>query len=292
MEKFKLFLLRITLLLVICLAQRVTVASAQTTAPVFSPEDVRVYGKQLVVHSDNVLHGWKDEVVSGEMRLYDASRRSTLRAFRRISLERFGKGDKSIIKFTAPADIKGVSALNYENSGSIDDNWLYLPAIKKVRRISGANNTASFQGSEFTYEDLNDLDPDEYEWRFVEEAAIEINNELTDVFKIEAKPTYRDTAYSRLVLYLSKDYWYQTKVEYFDKSGTHLKTKIASRWQQFHGRFWRPLQVDMSNHLTGKKTILSFNHYYVDLSQYVSKKTGEKRKNLKEDLFTKRALVK
>ncbi len=265
---------------------------ANEVQPTFDTDDATLYGKQLVEYSDQKLHGWKDEVVSGKMYLYANNGQSVLRSFRRFGIERFGQGDKSIIQFTSPADIKGVAALNYENSGSSDDNWLYLPSTKKVRRISGANNTASFQGSEFTYEDLNDLDPNEYEWEFLEETQIEIDGQSAPVFKIDGKPTYRDTAYSHLILYLSKDHWYQTRVEYFDKSGTHLKTKTASRWQSFHEHFWRALNVDMVNHQTGKKTALTFNDYRVDLSQYTSKRTGKKRNNLTESFFTKRALAK
>lgn len=267
-------------------------ALANESQPTFDTDNATRYGKQLVEYSDHKLRGWKDEVVSGKMYLYDKKGRSVLRSFRRIGLERFGQGDKSIIRFTSPADIKGVAALNYENSGSSDDNWLYLPSTKKVRRISGANNTASFQGSEFTYEDLNDLDPNEYEWEFLEETQIDVNGKKIPVFKIDGKPTYRDTAYSHLILYLSKDHWYQAQVEYFDKSGTQLKTKTASHWQPFHGNIWRALNVEMVNHQTGKKTVLTFSGYRVDLSQYTSNRTGKPRNNLTESFFTKRALAK
>ena len=292
MNKYTLLSLLPLSISAVLIIHTVNATETRKLTPAFTPESPSLYGRQLLEHSDRVLQGWKDEIVSGKMQLFDARNRSVQRSFTRIGLERFGRGDKSIIKFTAPADIKGVSALNYENIGSSDDNWLYLPSSKKVRRISGANNTASFQGSEFTYEDLNDLDPKEYEWTFIEETTLEIDAKPMRVFKISGKPTYRDTAYSKLILYLSKAHWYQTKVEYFDKSGTHLKTKISSQWQQFHGQFWRSHKVDMSNHLTGRKTQLSFSNFLVDLSQYTSKKTGKKRNNLKENLFTKRALIK
>lgn len=265
--------------------------TAEEGAAGFNPENPKLYGKQLLEHSDQQLQGWKDEIVAGKMHLFDANEQSVLRSFKRFGLERFGFGDKSIVRFTSPADIKGVSALNYENSGGSDDNWLYLPSTKKVRRISGANNTASFQGSEFTYEDLNELDPNEYQWTFLEETELDLDGESVPVYKIEGVPTYRDTAYSHLLVYLSKNHWYQTKVEYYDKSGTHLKTKTSTQWQAFHERYWRALHVEMANHQTGKRTVLAFSDYRVDLSQYDSKRTGKKRRNLDEALFTKRALT-
>ncbi len=203
----------LTLCCTLMLVQPVLAERLLGKIPVLDSDNPDAYGKELVEYADGVLSGWTDEWVTGEMTLFDANNRSVKRSFIRMGLERFGLGDKSIIRFTAPADINGVSALNYENSGSTDDNWLYLPSTKKTRRISGANNTASFQGSEFTYEDLNELDPAEYQWRFIEETAIDIDGHPLSVFKIEGIPTYNDTAYSRLILFLSKEHWYQVKIE-------------------------------------------------------------------------------
>ena len=122
--------------------------------PEFNSADPVAYGTELASYADLYEQGWKDEVSQGRMTLFDAGGDSVERTFTRIVLEHAKDGDKSIIKFLKPAEIKGVAALTHENPGSSDDNWLYLPSNKRVRRISGANKTASFQGTEFTYEDL------------------------------------------------------------------------------------------------------------------------------------------
>ncbi len=88
-------------------------AQANEVLPVFDTSNAEVYGRQLIEYSDKKLHGWKDEVVLGEMHLYDKNGASVLRSFRRIGLERFGQGDKFIIKFTFPADVKGGGALRH-----------------------------------------------------------------------------------------------------------------------------------------------------------------------------------
>ncbi len=249
-------------------------------------------GKAIAEFADVYDRGWRDEVTRGRMTLFDAGGDSVERTFSRMAYERAEKGDKLIIRFLSPAEIKGVSALTYENPGSSDDNWLYLPANKRVRRVSGANNTASFQGTEFTYEDLGTLDPVEYEWRFVAEMDLKRGGKSIPVYKLDARPKYTDTGYSRLVVYYDKTAFRQQRIEYYDKAGKHLKTRDSSGWKLLHGRFWRAFQIDMVNHQTGKRTSLAQERYFLNLSLYTSSKTGKPRKNLPETLFTTQALQK
>jgi hypothetical protein len=258
--------------------------------PEFDTANPVVYGQQLAVHADTFDQGWVDEVSRGTMTLFDADGDSVRRSFTRMSLEQEQDGDRFLIKFLSPAEIKGVAALTHENSGSSDDNWLYLPANKRVRRVSGANNTASFQGTEFTFEDLSDLDPLEYDWRFIEETTIDQDGEQLPVYKLDARPTYKDTGYSHLVLYVHRTEWRQERIEYYDKAGKHLKTRSASGWHLFHGRFWRSQLIDVTNHQTGKRTTLDQTKVFLNLSLYTSAKTGEARKNLTAAQFTTRAI--
>ena len=258
--------------------------------PVFTTEDPQVHGRQIAEFADRYERGYKDEILQGEMTLFDADGDSVRRGFLRMVLEQPDSGDKLVVKFQSPAEIKGVAALTHENPGSSDDNWLYLPASKRVRRISGANNTASFQGTEFTYEDLSNLDPSEYEWRFLERTEIERDGETVPVFKLDAKPTYADTGYSHIQVYYHATQWRQERIEYYDKAGQLLKTRDSTDWKLTHGRFWRSYQLEMTNHQTGKRTSLKTTKLFVDLSMYTSSKTGKPRENLKPDLFTTRAL--
>lgn len=260
--------------------------------PAFTTSDAAVHGKEIAQYADLYDQGWKDEVAKGRMTLYDAGGDSVERVFSRMVYERAKEGDKLIIRFLAPAEIKGVSALTFENPGSSDDNWLYLPSTKRVRRISGANNTASFQGTEFTYEDLANLDPSEYEWRLLGEEDLDRDGEKVPVYRLEAKPTYKDTGYSRLVVHIHRERWTQERIDYFDKSGTLLKTREGKQWKLHHGRFWRAKELDMVNHQTKKRTTLVLQLHLVDVGRHKSKKTGKARKSLAESAFTTRALEK
>ena len=259
--------------------------------PAFDQDDPSLYGQQLAVYNDQRNAGWVDEVAQGRMTLFDADGDSVERSFSRMVLEGAQAGDRLIIRFASPAEIKGVAALTHENSGSSDDNWLYLPANQRVRRISGANNTASFQGTEFTYEDLSNLDPHEYAWRFVRETTIRRGDEEIPVFQLTARPTYADTGYSKLVVYLHRTAWRQERVEYFDLAGKLLKTRESSGWLQHHERFWRAHRIEMANHQTGKRTLLEIGKTFLDLSRYRSSRTNQPRPNLTPAVFTTRSLA-
>ncbi len=260
--------------------------------PKFSTKDVKDYGLQIAKFADLYEQGWIDEVSRGRMTLIDADGDSVKRTFSRRSLEGPKKGDKFLIAFLSPNEIKGVKALTFENPGSSDDNWLYLPANKRVRRISGANNTASFQGTEFTYEDLSNLDYREFSWRFLKNDTISRGKRKIEVFKLHAVPTYSDTGYEHIVVYINRTSWRQERIDYFDKAGRLLKTKDNRDWRLHHGRFWRATTVEMINRQSKKKTHLTLDRYFVDLSLYVSKKTKKPRNNLTDAAFTKRALSK
>ena len=286
-------MIHVTLILLLGLgAQENTSGVPVPPQPEYKKDDPAAYGKQLASYVATFDEGWKDEVGQGTMTLFDADGDSVRRTILRMIHERPVEGDKLIVKFMSPAEIKGVAALTHENPGSSDDNWLYLPATKRVRRVSGANNTASFQGTEFTYEDLSSLDHREYDWRFMEETELTRGDKKVPVFKLGAVPTYNDTGYSRIILYVHRTEWRQERIEYFDKAGKHLKTRETSDWENFHGRFWRPETIEMSNHQTGKRTLLKQSKQYLNLSLYKSARTGKMRKNLSESLFTKRSLQK
>ena len=258
--------------------------------PSFDTSDPVVHGRQIAEYSDRYDTGWIDEVLQGNMTLFDAGGDSVRRSFTRLVHERPEKGDKIITRFLSPAEIKGFAALTHETPGRSDDNWLYLPANKRVRRISGANNTASFQGTEFTYEDLSNLDPREYDWRFLEATTIQRDQEEIPVYKLDAKPTYKDTGYSHLVVYIHRSAWRQERIEYYDKAGRHLKTRDSTSWRHLHGRFWRSFRIEITNHQTGKRTLLEQRRYFVNLALYKNSRTGKKRSSLPARMFTARSI--
>jgi hypothetical protein len=271
-------------------AQENTSGVALPEPPQFNKADATVYGRQLADYADRYDSGWKDSYALSTMTLFDANGDSVKRKSRQLILEK-DLGDKSMVHFMTPAEIKGVAALTHEHPDATDDSWLYLPATKRVRRISGANKTASFQGTEFTYEDLSNRIVAKYEWLFVSETELATSGGKAPVFQLEAKPRYKDTGYSKLIVYINREHWRQERIEFFDKAGRMLKVLDNTDWKHRHGRFWRPMTIDMRNVQTKKRTTIQSTTQMLNMALYTNKRTGQKRPNLTDKQFTTDALT-
>jgi hypothetical protein len=271
-------------------AQENTSGVAIPKLPKFEKDDATVYGRQLADYADRYDTGWKDSYALSTMTLFDAKGDSVKRISRQLILEK-DIGDKSMIHFMTPAEIKGVAALTHEHPDATDDNWLYLPATKRVRRISGANKTASFQGTEFTYEDLSNRIVAKYDWLFLAETELETAAGKVPVFQLEAKPRYKDTGYSKLIVCINREQWRQERIEFFDKAGRQLKVLNNTSWKHRHGRFWRPVTIEMRNVQTKKRTTIDSSTQMLNMALYTNKRTDKKRPNLTDRQFTTDALT-
>jgi hypothetical protein len=258
--------------------------------PEFDPSDPERYGRQLADYADLYDTGWRDSYARSAMTLFDANGDSVRRDSVQLILEK-PDGDKSIVRFLTPAEIKGVAALTHEHPDATDDSWLYLPATKRVRRISGANKTASFQGTEFTYEDLSNRIVSKYDWRFLEESDLDKDADTMPVYVLEARPRYADTGYSKLVIYLHRHAWRQERIEFFDKAGRLLKVLENRGWRRRHGRFWRADSISMRNVQTKKRTVIDSSTQMLNMSLHVNERTGKPRPNFTDKQFTTATLA-
>jgi hypothetical protein len=254
------------------------------SVPKFDKSNPAKYGKDLAYYMDRRDSGWVDSYSKARVTLKDANGDTVRREITYMALER-KEGDQTLVRFHSPPDIRGVAALIHQMPGASDDTWLYLPASRRTRRISGANRTASFQGTEFTYEDLAGLTVQNYKWRFLEE----VTADKQPYYKLEAKPNYKDTGYSKLIVYIHRKHWQIEKIEYFDKANRRLKTYAMTNWKVFHGRFRRAQKHHIVNHQTKKSTVVEMDPVYLSLAHYKGK-NGAKRSGLKASHFTTRAL--
>ncbi|MEF1210845.1 outer membrane lipoprotein-sorting protein, partial [Vibrio alginolyticus] len=129
--------------------------------------------------------GWGDSVATMQMILRNAQGESSTRLMRLQSLEVDGDGDKGLTIFDEPRDVKGTAFLNHSHTVGADDQWLYLPALKRVKRISSRNKSGPFMGSEFAYEDLSSFEIEKYRFNYLKDDSI--NGQ--DVFVVEQIPT-------------------------------------------------------------------------------------------------------
>ena len=144
----------------------------------------------------------------------------------------FGDMEKKIMFFMAPADIKNTSFMNwsYDDETKNDDQWIYLPALKKVKRISSDSKGDYFMGSDFTYDDLGDRHPAQDTHTILKEEIID----GIDCYVVESVPKDEDYMYSRTVTWVVKDKWIGLKKEFYDEDEDFLKRLILNDYKEFN----------------------------------------------------------
>lgn len=219
-------------------------------------------GLRIAVESEVRDTGWADSESTMEMVLRNRHGQESVRLMRGKSLEVQGDGDKTLMIFDNPRDVKGTSMLTWSHKEGADDQWLYLPALKRVKRISSSNKSGSFMGSEFSYEDLSSREVEKYTYRYLRDEPCpgEEFKGLT-CFVSESFPAEKGSGYTKLVAWVDQKEYRSAKVEFYDRKKTHLKTLTFSGYKKYSDKFWRPTNLDIVNHQSDKSTKLVFKDY-------------------------------
>jgi len=216
-------------------------------------------GYAIAARSDATDRGFRTSRADLVMILQDPSGRTTTREMRIDTLEEPAEdlGDKSLTVFFTPPDVEGTALLSHARILESDDQWLYLPALRRVRRISSANKSGPFVGSEFAFEDLTSAELGKYEYTFLETRVVD----GMEMDVLECVPRYERSGYSKLRCYYDTEVFQPRMIEFFDRGGQLLKTLRMEDYRLHDGRFWRPYRQTMANHLTGKTTVLEVRGY-------------------------------
>ena len=216
-------------------------------------------GLEIAQEADRRDRGFGDSVTEIVMRLISQDGRINERRLTWQILENPDPedGDKSLTVFHEPRDIAGTAFLTHTHVGQDDDQWLYLPALKRVKRIASVNKTSSFMGSELAYEDLLSDEVAKFDYRWLRDEAC---GEDT-CFVVERRPTYENSGYSRQVLWMDQAEYRVHAIEYYDLDGELEKTLTLEGYRTYLDRYWRAHEYRMENHQTKKQTTLSFGPY-------------------------------
>jgi predicted RND superfamily exporter protein/outer membrane lipoprotein-sorting protein len=197
------------------------------------------------------------ELADVVMTLRDRGGNEAVRKARMAFLSR-DDGDRSLIRFTDPPDLRGTAFLTVERPGD-DDQWLYLPALGRVKRIAASRKTGNFAGTEFTYEDLGGRELDEYEHRWVR--ADTLDGDSVDV--MEAAPLDRRSGYSRITTWVSRERHVILRAEYVDRKGALLKISRSREFTRPDGVHWRFRSAVMDNVRNGKSTTIRVERWTI-----------------------------
>ena len=219
--------------------------------------------------------GFENFTASQVMVLRNKQGRESRRALRVKVMEVEDDGDRSLFVFDEPRDVQGTAFLIHGHKDKADDQWLYLPALKRVKRISSANRSGSFMGSEFAYEDMSPPEVERFTYRYLrDEPCGELTCAVVERFPVDDK-----SGYSRQVVWQDTDELRLWKVEYFDRKNAHLKTLTIDGYERYLDRYWQASNMNMVNHLTGKSTVLTWSDYQfqTDLVAMEFTQTGLRR---------------
>ena len=214
-------------------------------------------GLRIAMEADQYDSGFVNFIADMEMILRNRKGEESTRKIRVRTLEVDGDGDKSLSIFDEPKDVKGTAMLTFAHGLEPDDQWLYLPALKRVKRIASRNKSGPFMGSEFAFEDLGSQEIEKYTYRYLQDEPCG----EWQCYVIERVPAYQYSGYTKQIAWIDQDFYRVTKTEYYDRKFTLLKTLTMHDYQQYLNHYWRPSLMEMVNHQTGKSTTLKWHNY-------------------------------
>jgi hypothetical protein len=209
-------------------------------------------GLAIMEEQRRINSGYRDEFVLYKMILVNAKGDRSDRSLEMRTLEGHDAGDKTLLIFRDPPDVRGTTLLIHENRDGDDDQWLYLPALRRSRRIASSNKSSSFVGSELAYEDLAPNEVTKHEYKYLREETLD----GVPVWVIESVPRFKDSGYSRRELFVRKDNHQMARVNCYDRKGQLLKVGRWDGWWKVMDKRWRARSLRIENVQSGKSTIL------------------------------------
>ena len=189
--------------------------------------------------------------------------------------------NQRLVTFLSPSDVKGTKTLLVEHSGKNDDIWIYLPALKKVRRLVANNKKDAFVGTDFSYGDVIGYQVQDWNHKLQKEDKVDGR----DCYLIESTPKTAEiadsTGYSKRVNCIDKESFVAISAEGYDQSGALLKKMVAKNLEKLDAKNgkWAPLYIESKNVQTNHKTVIELKNYKVNVG-------------VKDEVFTARNLEK
>jgi len=236
-------------------------ANSFAESPASNPENTLPTGDQVAAHINSRDEG---EAVSRKLSIVMRDKRGKTRHRETRSYRKYYADEKrTVIFYLSPKNIKDTAFLTYDYSDpELEDNqWLYLPALRKVRRISASDRGDYFLGTDMTYEDIK------LETRV---STADFNFETIDTCEVDGYPGLqiegtpknqaiaKELGYSKTLSCVDKAVWMVRQSQFWDIKGNLLKTVIVSNIEQIQG-IWSQQNIDVENHKTGHSTSLTFS---------------------------------
>ena len=214
-------------------------------------------GLEIALETDRRDADFGDYVVEGLMTVESASGHKGIRQFSMHTLEMKDDGDKRLVRFAEPRDLFGMISLTFSHGLEPDDQWIYLPALRRTKRLAARDKTGSFAGSDFSFEDISTWEVKKYSYQYLRDE--ELDGIAT--FVVENTPAYPYSGYSRITEWVDQDIYHPRRLLYYDVAGRPMKELRFYDYKQFKGRYWRPMKVVMTNLQTQSVSTIEWSDY-------------------------------
>ena len=233
----------------------------------FSPEMTgqSLSGKQIIEKVYNRPAG-DDQTSDLAMTLINKSGAQRVREIKQFTMD-LGEVEKSIMFFLSPADVKNTSFMSWAyDSDQSDDQWIYLPALKKTKRISSDSKSDYFMGSDFTYDDLGDRKLEDDTHKLLREETIDGK----ECYVIESLSKDEDYMYSKTVVWVNKSNFIGVKKEFYDEDEDLLKVLAIKEVEEISG-IWVITNSEMKNVQKNHRTTMVLNNIQINTGMSESK---------------------
>ena len=230
-------------------------------------------GEEIIKHSlDTFYYAGNDMRARIRMKLINPQGNVRERDLTMLRLNLGATGDQRYyMYFHDPSDVKGTTFMVWKYPAKEDDRWIFIPAVKLVKRIAADDKRSSFVGSDFTYEDVSGRDLDDETYSLVRKEDFGGR----PAYVVESKP--KATAdYARRLSWIDQERWLPLKEEYFDARNEPVRTFIADKVEQ-KGKHWTVTARSMKNLQSGHRTEVTYSETEYDVG-------------LKDEVFSERYL--
>jgi hypothetical protein len=217
-----------------------------------------------IMKENNRQYDFTTEENTMTMELINSNGQKRVRNVVRFSQKDENKNTQMLIRFLTPADVKGSGYLSIEHSATDESRYLYLPALKKARRISAGEDSDNFMGSDFTYEDLDELNLDRFNFKLT--GSENVDN--TDCHVVEVSPgddAKKTSGYGKRVYFVDKATFVVLRIDFYDKRNTLFKNLTLKDIKPvYDNKIYRPYTWVMQNLKTKHQTVLKFQYFKIN----------------------------
>ena len=236
------------------------VVSVLLISPTGYAETAAEKGERIAQQASDMDGDFQDYSVSGKMLLKTEGATTSEREFVSYFRDAGNNRVESVLVFRWPGNIRRTALLTHSFPDKADNQWLFLPALERTRRITSSGRSGSFVGSEFAYEDMVDQGPEKFQNVYNSLGSCPGGGQCHILDRVPVD----DSGYSLQRAWLDTRNLRTQKVEYFDRNGKHVKTLRISGHKRFEGKYWRAQKMVMTNLVTQKSTELFWSEFVFD----------------------------